>query len=81
MIFEETRKALKRLGLPEGDAFDLPSSDKRFPDGAHFRIECPTVNSSDAVAALLDRSLELGITILDEWQQLLPALSGAGSGN
>jgi len=63
MIFEETRKALKKLGLPEGDAFDMPSSDKRFPDGAHFRIECPTVNSSDAVAALLDRSLELGITI------------------
>ena len=63
MIFEETRKAMKRLGLPEGDAFDLPSSDKRFPDGAHFRIECPTVNSSEAVAALLDRSLELGITI------------------
>ena len=63
MIFEETRKALKKLGLPEGDAFDLPSSDKRFPDGAHFRIECPTVNSTEAVAALLDRSLELGITI------------------
>jgi hypothetical protein len=63
MIFEETRKALKKLGLPEGDAWDLPSSDKRFPDGAHFRIECPTVNSSVAIEALLNRSLELGITI------------------
>ncbi|MBN2318915.1 MAG: peptidase [Acidobacteria bacterium] len=63
MIFEETRKALKRLGLPEGDAFDLPSSDKRFPDGAHFRIECPTVNSAVAIEALLNRSLEMGITI------------------
>jgi len=63
MIFEETRKALKRLGLPEGDAFDMPSSDKRFPDGAHFRIECPTVNSSETVKALLDRSTEMGVTI------------------
>lgn len=63
MIFEQTRKAMKRLGLPEGDAFDLPTSTKRFPDGAHFRIECPTVNSSTTVAALLDRSTELGITI------------------
>jgi hypothetical protein len=63
MIFQETRKALKRLGLPEGDAFDMPSSDKRFPDGAHFRIECPTVNSSETVKALLDRSTEMGITI------------------
>lgn len=63
MIFEETRKAMKKLGLPEGDDFDMPTSDKRFPDGAHFRIECPTVNSSVAVEALLNRSLELGITI------------------
>ena len=63
MIFEETRKALKKLGLPEGDAFDMPSSDKRFPDGAHFRIECPTVNSSETVKALLDRSTEMGVTI------------------
>jgi len=63
MIFEETRKAMKKLGLPEGDAFDLPSSTKRFSDGAHYRIECPTVNSAATVSALLDRSLEMGITI------------------
>ena len=63
MIFEETRKALKKLGLPEGDAFDMPSSTKRFPDGAAFRIECPTVNSSETVAALLDTATSTGVTI------------------
>jgi hypothetical protein len=63
MIFEETRKALKKLGLPEGDAFDLPSSTKRFPDGAAFRIECPTVNSADTCAALLDTATKTGTTI------------------
>src|SRR5512136_40877 len=63
MIFEATRKALKKLGLPEGDLFDMPSSTKRFPDGAAFRIECPTVNSADAVAALLDTSTKMGVTI------------------
>ncbi|MDR1727948.1 MAG: peptidase [Acidobacteriota bacterium] len=62
-IFQATRDAVAKLGLPKGDAFDLPSSDKRFPDGAHFRIECPTVNSSETVKALLDTSVENGITI------------------
>jgi len=63
MIFEATRKAMKKLGLPEGDAFDMPSSTKRFPDGAAYRIECPTVNSSETVAALLETADKTGVTI------------------
>ena len=62
-MFESTRKFMKKLGLPEGDLWDMPSSDKRFPDGAAFRIECPTVNTAEAVKALLNRSNEMGITI------------------
>ncbi|MCI0474731.1 MAG: hypothetical protein L0Y55_00635, partial [Anaerolineales bacterium] len=46
-----------------GDLFDMPTSQARFPDGAAYRIECPTVNSADAVAALLDTSTKMGITI------------------
>ncbi len=62
-MFEETRKYLKSLGLPEGDLYDLPTSTQTFPDGAQFRIEVPTVNSAQAVAALLETSDKLGITI------------------
>lgn len=62
-MFEETRKYVQKLGLPPGDLFDMPSSKLRFPDGAAFRIECPTVNSADAVAALLDTSTKMGVTI------------------
>ena len=62
-MFEETRKYVQKLGLPAGDLFDMPTSAARFPDGAAYRIECPTVNSADAVAALLDTSTKLGITI------------------
>ena len=62
-MFEETRKYVKTLGLPEGDLNDLPTSDARFPDGAAYRIEVPTVNSAEAVAALLETSDKLGITI------------------
>jgi hypothetical protein len=62
-MFEETRKYVKTLGLPEGDLNDLPTSDARFPDGAFYRIEVPTVNSAEAVAALLETSDKNGITI------------------
>ena len=62
-MFEETRDYVKKLGLPAGDLFDMPSSAVRFPDGAAFRIEVPTVNSAEAVAALLDTATKNGITI------------------
>jgi hypothetical protein len=62
-MFEETRKYVKKLGLPEGDLNDLPTSNVRFPDGAAFRIEVPTVNSAEAVAALLETSDKYGVTI------------------
>src|SRR5512136_841134 len=62
-MFEKTREYVKKLGLPPGDLWDLPTSTARFPDGATFRIEVPTVNSAEAVAALLETSDKLGITI------------------
>lgn len=54
MIFAETREAMARLGLPQGDAWDLPTSGRSFPDGALWRSEVPTVNSADAMRALLE---------------------------
>jgi hypothetical protein len=62
-MFEETREYLKMLGLPSGDLFDMPSSALRFPDGAAYRIEVPTVNSAESVAALLETATKNGITI------------------
>ena len=62
-MFEETRRYVKTLGLPEGVLWDLPTSDARFPDGAAYRIEVPTINSAEAVAALLETSDKMGITI------------------
>jgi len=62
-MFEETKESVKKYGLPAGDLYDLPSSDLRFPDGSHFRIECPTVNTVEAAAALLERAEKNGIVI------------------
>ena len=62
-MFEETRAYLKKLNLPEGDLFDMPTSTLRFPDGAAFRIEVPTINTALAVGGLLDQATKNGITI------------------
>jgi hypothetical protein len=62
-MLDETRKFLVTLGLPSGDAYDLPTSESRFPDGAHYRIEVPTVNTAEACKALLEESRKLGMTI------------------
>jgi len=62
-MFDETRRYLEKLGLPGSDLWDLPTSGATFPDGAHFRIEVPTVNTAEAAAALLKRADELGVTI------------------
>ncbi|TET33678.1 MAG: peptidase [Anaerolineales bacterium] len=62
-MFEETRKYAKKLGLPTGDLFDMPTSDARFPDGASFRIEIPTVNTAEAVESLLNTATKNNVTI------------------
>ena len=38
---QATREFLRSLGLPPGDLNDLPTSPKRFPDGAQYRVEIP----------------------------------------
>ena len=46
--FAESRAFAKKLGYPSGDRWSLPTSTSKFPDGAHFRVEVPTVNSAAA---------------------------------
>ncbi len=62
-MFERTRDLLKNLGLPGGDCHDLPVSGKKFPDGADYRIEIPTVNSVAAFRHLVKVAKENGTRI------------------
>ncbi len=50
---QATQNFLSQLGLPTRDAYDLPSSEKRFPDGAQYRVEIPSVEGPHALAAVL----------------------------
>jgi len=60
MVFDKTREYLKSKGLPPGDLYDLPTSEMRFPDGAQYRIEVPTINTAAAMRKLLETVEEYG---------------------
>lgn len=60
---KETRDFLEKLGLPRGDLYDLPTSEKRFPDGAQYRFEVPGIQGPGAMKALLESLDEYGIRI------------------
>lgn len=60
---ETTRRFLTGLGLPPGDAHDLPSSAKRFPDGAQYRVEIPSTEGPQALAAIIEEADRYGLTI------------------
>jgi hypothetical protein len=47
-------RLLEALGLPIGDAHDLPASPHRFPDGAHYRVEIPSVEGPRVLAAVIE---------------------------
>jgi hypothetical protein len=50
-------------GLPVCDANDLPESPLRFPDGAHYRIEIPSVEGPRVMEAVLEEAARLQVPI------------------
>ncbi|WP_194778204.1 peptidase [Pararhodonellum marinum] len=60
---KESRAFLRKIGMPDGDAFNLPSSDKRFPDGAQYRFEVPGIQGPVAMKALLEEVNKLDLVI------------------
>lgn len=57
---QDTRRFLESIGLPGGDLHDLPTSDKRFPDGAQYRIEIPSAEGPRCLAAVLEEAGQAG---------------------
>jgi hypothetical protein len=54
---------LRRLGLPDRDAGEPPTSTKRFTDGAAWRMEIPSVEGPACVRAVLDGASARGVPI------------------
>ena len=63
-MMEKSREFFKKIGLPEGDLNDLPTSNAKFEGtDAQFGIEVPTINTAEACKALIDEAVKLKVQI------------------
>lgn len=78
MKLEKVGELMERHGIPGGDAYDLPTSKKRFPDGAWYRLEISGVERPQVLEAVISEmekrkvpihrliSVVMGATLLDK---------------
>lgn len=59
----DTRDFLESIGLPRGDLGDLPTSSKRFPDGAQYRVEIPSTEGPRCLEAVLEEAERLAVLV------------------
>jgi hypothetical protein len=58
-----TGEFLASLGLPPGERWTAQESPARFPDGAHFRIEIPSVEGPRCLEAVLAEAERLAVPV------------------
>jgi hypothetical protein len=59
----QTREFLRSIGLPPGDLGGLPDSQKRFPDGAQYRVEIPSTEGPRCLEAVLEEADRLAVRV------------------
>jgi len=73
MEMDKVSKAMEKAGIPGRDAYDLPTSNKRFPDGAHYRMEISGIERPAVLEAVIDESQKRKIPI----HRLISVVMGA----
>ena len=54
---------MEKEGIPGRDLYDLPSSNKAFPDGANYRIEVAGVERASTMEAMIDEARKRKIVV------------------
>ena len=72
-VLQKIRTFMENQGIPGRDAWDLPTSEKRFADGAHYRIEIAGVERASTMEALIDEAHKRNVTI----HRAIAAVGGA----
>jgi hypothetical protein len=74
----DVQRMLEKVGIPGRDAYELPDSERVFPDGAHYRMEISGIERPAVLEALIDEmkrrdipihrliSTVMGSTLLDD---------------
>ena len=63
MNLNKVREALEKIGIPGRDLYDLPTSTKRFPDGAHYRIEISGIERLSTLEGLVEEMEERNVPV------------------
>jgi len=58
---DKIAQAMERAGFPSGDSYDLPTSVKTFPDGAHYRVELSGIETPKVLVAAIDEATKQGV--------------------
>ena len=58
-----TRELLEAAGLPPADLHEHPSSGKRFPDGAQYRVEIPSTEGPRCLEVVLEEAERLDVRV------------------
>lgn len=78
MELDKVSAAMEKVGIPGRDAYDLPTSTKRFPDDAWYRMEVSGIERPQVLEAVIDEaqkrkmpihrliSVVMGATLLDK---------------
>jgi len=72
-VLASIRNFMEAQGIPGRDGYDLPTSDRTFPDGANFRIEIAGIERASAMEAMLDEAGKRKIII----HRVIAAVGGA----
>jgi hypothetical protein len=62
-VLKKIREFMEKQGIPGRDLYDLPSSNKKFPDGANYRIEIAGVERVSTMEAMINEARKRSITI------------------
>lgn len=73
MSLKRAEEALENLGFEGRDDYELTTSEKRFPDGAWYRMEISGVERPGTLEALIDERVKRGISV----HRLISTVMGA----
>lgn len=63
MKLETVSKYMEEAGIPGRDRYNLPDSNKRFPDGAHYRIEMSGVEGPEVLEAIIEEKNKRNVPV------------------
>ena len=62
-VLKKIRNFMEKEGIPGRDAYDLPTSEKSFADGANYRIEIAGVERASTMEAMIDEARKRKLSI------------------